>query len=202
MRSLLLASAGTIALVAAPAMVPAQVPPAESVAATTTLTAEQQAMVDAWPADRRAAYEAWPSDLRSYFWTLSPNQARGWWALTNEQRGQIFAMTPDQRTAAWVSIEAQLPAETPAPEQVQANPRGEGEASPTPPNPSTAAAPVPPAMPADPGYQAGPYKGALTPPPAEALNKTYPVCTRELQDGCQNPGEGGATKRRRTSKRS
>jgi hypothetical protein len=39
--------------------------------------------------------------------------------------------------------------------------------------------------------------GNLTPPPASALNKTYPVCTRTLQDNCQNPGEGGAPGRSR-----
>ena len=54
--------------------------------------------------------------------------------------------------------------------------------------PATAAQPVPPAMRADPSYQAGPYKGALTAPPAEALNKVYPVCTSKIQDSCRNPG--------------
>jgi hypothetical protein len=34
--------------------------------------------------------------------------------------------------------------------------------------------------------------GNLTPPPAQAMNKVYPLCTRRLQDNCQNPGEGGA----------
>jgi hypothetical protein len=34
--------------------------------------------------------------------------------------------------------------------------------------------------------------GNVTPPPESAMNKTYPVCTRRLQDNCQNPGEGGA----------
>ena len=34
--------------------------------------------------------------------------------------------------------------------------------------------------------------GNLTAPPQAALNKSYPVCTRALQDNCQNPGEGGA----------
>ena len=34
--------------------------------------------------------------------------------------------------------------------------------------------------------------GNLTPPPKSAMNKSYPVCTRALQDNCQNPGEGGA----------
>jgi hypothetical protein len=39
--------------------------------------------------------------------------------------------------------------------------------------------------------------GNLTPPPASALNKTYPLCSRTLQDNCQNPGEGGAPGRSR-----
>ena len=39
--------------------------------------------------------------------------------------------------------------------------------------------------------------GNLTAPPASSMNKTYPVCTRTLQDNCQNPGEGGAPGRSR-----
>jgi hypothetical protein len=39
--------------------------------------------------------------------------------------------------------------------------------------------------------------GNLTPPPQSALNKVYPVCSRTLQDNCQNPGEGGAPGRSR-----
>ncbi len=39
--------------------------------------------------------------------------------------------------------------------------------------------------------------GNLTPPPASAMNKTYPVCSRTLQDNCQNRGEGGAPGRSR-----
>ena len=34
--------------------------------------------------------------------------------------------------------------------------------------------------------------GNLTAPPPQAFNKTSPVCTRQLQDNCQTPGEGGA----------
>jgi hypothetical protein len=41
------------------------------------------------------------------------------------------------------------------------------------------------------------HPGNLTPPPVSAMNKTYPVCTRTLQDNCQNPGEGGAPRRSR-----
>ena len=39
--------------------------------------------------------------------------------------------------------------------------------------------------------------GNLTPPPASAMNKTYPVCTRGMTDNCQNAGEGGAPGRSR-----
>jgi len=72
--------------------------------------------------------------------------------------------------------------------QVQANPVGQGSPVVTEPNPQVANDPVPPALPADPAYRAGPYKGALTAPPPEAMNKVYPVCTRTLRDSCRNPG--------------
>ena len=75
--------------------------------------------------------------------------------------------------------------------QTQANPSGLGTPTATPPDPATAASPVAPAMPADPSYNAGPYKGALTPPPVEAMAKTYPLCTSTLQDSCINPSEAG-----------
>jgi hypothetical protein len=41
-------------------------------------------------------------------------------------------------------------------------------------------------MPADESYQGGPYKGALTPPPADAMAKDYPVCGKTVTDGCRN----------------
>ena len=30
--------------------------------------------------------------------------------------------------------------------------------------------------------------GAMTAPPAEAMSKTYPVCSRTVKDSCRNPG--------------
>jgi hypothetical protein len=40
----------------------------------------------------------------------------------------------------------------------------------------------------------GPYYGALVPPPRSSFGKEYPVCTKEVQDGCINrnnlPGKG------------
>ncbi len=75
--------------------------------------------------------------------------------------------------------------------QVQANPPGTDVPTMTAPDPVTAESAVRPAMPADPTYNAGPYKGALTAPPAQAMNKVYPVCTSKLQDSCVNPSEAG-----------
>lgn len=43
------------------------------------------------------------------------------------------------------------------------------------------------------------YPGNMGPPPADAMNKTYPVCRRGMTDECQNPGEGGAPGRDRAS---
>ncbi len=86
---------------------------------------------------------------------------------------------------------AQEPASPPAPPptvEQQANPQGAGAPTDAVPTPETASDPVPPAMPADPNYHAGPYKGALTPPPPQELDKTYPPCTKTLQDNCRNRG--------------
>jgi len=192
MRNLLFPAISALALLGATGPLVVQVSAAQTAvvtpAGTVVLTAAQQTDYDTWAPDQRTAYDAWPVDYRTYYWTLSPNQMHGWWRLTDVQRGQIMAMTPDQRVSAWTAIEAQLAAQ-PAPAVVQANPVGSSEPpAATPPNPVAAADPVPPATPADPGYQAGPYKGALTPPPAEAMNKVYPLCTKTLQDSCRNRG--------------
>lgn len=48
-----------------------------------------------------------------------------------------------------------------------------------------------------PGAMSSP--GNMAPPPADAMNKSYPVCTSKMQDSCQNPGEGGAPGRSRAS---
>jgi len=41
--------------------------------------------------------------------------------------------------------------------------------------------------------------GNMAPPPADAMNKTYPVCRGGMTDNCQNPGEGGAPGHSRAS---
>ncbi len=202
MRSFLLAGAGILTALAAPVALSAQ---ATSTVITPDgrvyqMTPEQQALFDAWAAERQTDYRAWPYDYQTYYWTLTPEQQGGYWALTPDQRGMIYKMSPDQRAKAWASVLAQVAGQTPATPPGQANPPGMGMPTAGVPNPATAAQPVPPAMPADSSYQGGPYKGALTPAPADAMNKTYPVCTRKLQDNCQNPGEGGAPGRSRATK--
>ena len=82
---------------------------------------------------------------------------------------------------------------------MQANPRGSDAPAVAAPDPATANSPVAPSRPADPSYQGGSYVGAASPPPADAMNKTYPVCGHGVVDSCQNPGEGGAPGRDRAS---
>ncbi|HEY0960345.1 MAG TPA: hypothetical protein VGE05_13920 [Novosphingobium sp.] len=202
MPNLFLAGAAALALACGATAVSGQAP------ASGALTSQQKTAYDGWPADKKAAYDAWPAEYQAYFWSLTDTQKTGWFALTDAQRKQVYELPPASRAAAWASIEQQLagaagasapatppptgdPAAmgaTPPADQVQANPPSAEPASPTPPNPPTASTPVPPAQPADPSYNAGPYKGAMTAPPPEALNKTYPVCSKTVQDNCRNRG--------------
>lgn len=163
------------------------------------LTPGEIAAYNAWSADQRASFDTWPVDYRTYYWSLTPPRQSGWWRLTDEQRAQIYALAEADRAAAWTRVEEQLAARPTGPIviQTQANPPGPGVPTATAPNPTNAGDPVPPAQPADPSYRAGPYKGALTPPPAEAANKAYPICSRTVTDSCQNRGEGGAPGRSR-----
>lgn len=79
------------------------------------------------------------------------------------------------------------------PEPARTADAANGQASPA---PSTTTV-VSDTDPATPTVIARTNPGNLTPPPRSAMNKTYPVCTRALQDSCQNPGEGGAPGRSR-----
>jgi hypothetical protein len=193
MRNSIVAGVSALALAALPAVLAAQPMPDEGTVTAETgaavaLTPEQQVLYDAWPEAQRMDYDAWPAEYKSYYWSLTADQQQGYWALTPEQREQIYKMAPAQRELAWKSVVDQLKGKTSEPAQVQANPKGPGTPTTGIPAPQSAEQAVPPAMPADPSYQAGPYKGALTPPPASAMNKEYPVCSKTVQDSCRNPG--------------
>jgi hypothetical protein len=193
MRSLFLAGSAGLTMLAVPAAIHAENAPApvsapvSAPATAPTLTADQKATYDAWPAAQKADYEAWPNDYKVYYWTLDADQQKGYWALTADQRGQIYKMSPEQRQMAWNSVVQQLKGETPATPAGQANPPGPGVPTAGVPDPQTAGQAARPAMPADESYQGGPYKGALTPPPATAEDKTYPKCSKTVTDSCVNP---------------
>jgi hypothetical protein len=67
-------------------------------------------------------------------------------------------------------------------EQTQSPPAAQAQL----PDPATANSPTAPAMPEDPNYHGQPYVGALTAPPADAMNKSYPACSAGVQDECRN----------------
>lgn len=151
-----------------------------------TPTRDQQAAMNGWSDQQKTDYRGWPNDYKVYYWTLNSDQQRGYWALSADQRGQIYKMTPEQRQVAWNAVVQQMSGKTPTTPPGQANPPGEGVPTNGVPDPQAAAQSAPPAMPADPGYQGGPYKGALTPPPATAMDKTYPRCSKTVHDSCRN----------------
>lgn len=179
MRHILLATVGMMAAVMAPGALSAQ-SDTMTPAAAITMTAEQQAMMSGWPADKQASFKTWPADYQTYFWTLTPAQQGGYWVLTNEQRGQLQKMTPQQRIATWQSIQAQM-AGQPAPSAETAMPQSTAGAGAMPAN--DAAAPMAPSA---------PMATAVPPASPEAMNKSYPLCSKTVTDGCQNRGEGGA----------
>ena len=170
---------------AGPAAAPASAMPTSQGAA---LTPAQKAVHDGWTPQQKADYASWPNDYKVYYWTLNADQQKGYWALTGEQRGQIYKMTPEQRQIAWNSVVQQMKGETPATPAGQANPPGEGMPTAGVPDPQAASQAARPAMPADENYQGGPYKGALTPPPATAMEKNYPKCSKTVTDSCVNRG--------------
>jgi hypothetical protein len=96
---------------------------------------------------------------------------------------------PESQTADEANAQAQ-----PAPPQTTVSPNPGSPATVTP-NPGGPATVSP--NPGAPATVTTTFPGNLTPPPASAMNKKYPVCTRQIQDSCQNPGEGGAPGRSR-----
>ena len=71
-------------------------------------------------------------------------------------------------------------------------PMGAMPGAPQVPADSPAASTLPPTTPTT-------VNNTLPSPPAADMNKAYPVCSRTVQDSCQNPGEGGAPGRSRAS---
>lgn len=182
MRTLLLTGAAVLSLASVPFVAVAQQADTSAAATVTTptLTVEQQTSFDAWPADRQTTYTTWNAAYQGYYWTLTPSQQDAYWLLSDEQRGQINGMTPAQRTIAWTSIERQVAG---APTANEAN------AAAAPVTETTVATRIAPD--GQPQAVVSTTTGNLTPPPASAQNKEYPVCRGAVQDSCINPREAG-----------
>ena len=196
MRRFLLASATSLAMVCGASSILAQAPATTS----TPMSAEQKTEYDSWPADQRTSYDGWPADHQNYYWSLTPNQRTGWWALSDQQRQQLMTMDPPRRAAAWASIEKQLaaapssagtgyapgapggvaPSAATAPAGAQSADAAAAGAQ----SADTAAAAV--AAPAGSGAQAEATR--MNEPPVADAGKTYPPCTKTLQDNCRNRG--------------
>lgn len=201
MRSFIFSSVAALALgVSAPALF------AQTTTITSyTMTSEQKAAHDAWVAERVAAYAAWPATYQEYYWTLTPSQQNGWWVLNDAQRGQVYAMTPDGRVTAWTSIEAQLAGQpvtattstsAPVAAAPAAAPATAADANASAPPIATTTTTITP-TPMGAAVASTTTTGNMAPPPADAMGKSYPVCTSKMQDSCQNRGEGGAPGRSR-----
>lgn len=170
--------------------------------------ADKKASYDKWPAEYQAYFWSLSASQQTGWFALSDAQRKQVYDMPPASRAaawvsieqQLAGATPPSASAAPLSATttpmpdaAAVPPPSDsdaaaAPEQVQANPVGSSQATDPAPDPATAGSPVAPSMPADPSYNAGAYKGALSAPPADAMNKTYPVCSRTVQDSCRNRG--------------
>ncbi|NCP12114.1 MAG: hypothetical protein GW859_09225 [Sphingomonadales bacterium] len=173
MKNLMIATA----LMCAPAALLAQTTASEMDGSmqdtTVVMTAEQQAMYDAWPVDRRTSFDAWPNDYRVYYWTLTPDQQGAYWALTNDQRAMVAKMTPAQREAAWQQVMTQYKA--------QAASTGERVSHPAPSGTTPAG---------NPAGSAGHAKaGPMTSTTAPADTATPPYCSATVKDNCMQRNE-------------
>lgn len=180
MRTLLMAGAASLAVLALPANLYAQQAGAEAtVAAEIELNAEQRASYDAWPPDRQFSYDAWSPEHQEYFWTLTPSQQEAYWLLNDEQRGQIATLTPEQQTQAWQSIESQLA-------------RADAAASaPNSPNASaTAQAATSAARTAGAGEPRMVSNSVVQTTPGEPPSE-YPICKGDSDDRCINAWAAG-----------
>lgn len=145
-------------------------------------TAQQRSVYSGWPADRRGEFDALPAEQQTYYWTLSQDQQEGFWALTPDQRTRLFNMSPEQRQSAWRSIMQQLQG------QDSTSPMGQSSQPGTAGSNTAGSTQGSANMPANQAQPAGIGGGTAAPPPAEAMNKDYPVCSRTVQDSCRNPG--------------
>ena len=116
--------------------------------------------------EQQAAMTGWPMDKQTMFKTWPADYQAYFWTLTPDQQTGYWALTNQQRG----QIQQMTPEQRMAAWQaIQAQLAGQ---------------PVPMA-------QSAPMTETVA-PATEAMNKTYPLCSKTVQDSCQNRGEGGA----------
>ena len=113
-------------------------------------------------AEQQGQFDSWPADRQSTFRNWPSDYQSYYWTLTPEQQNGYWALSDQQRS--------QLGSLGPDQRQAALN-----------------------AMMAAPGGAHGmamsDSAGAgIPPPPASDMNKTYPPCSKTLQDNCRNRG--------------
>lgn len=185
MRTLLMAGAASLAVLALPAALPAQdtAPTADAhTGAHAGMTAEQRARYEAWPLERRTTFDSLDREEQDYFWTLTPERQDIWWTLTRDERAQIRGMDPENHARAWASIEQQAAVAAAAEGEAGVLARTNGATT---------------------GAQAGMTSGAgadvrglrfesneVVQRVAEAPSE-YPICRGDIDDRCINAWEAG-----------
>ena len=132
-----------------------------------TMTPQQMTIYNGLTADQKVQFDGWDLQQKGLYFALSA-----------EQRSQLWALPMAQRQQAWMQIRkaAGLPA-TPAMNNSGGAMAQDNMATGAMAKDSMAT-----------GTQKMANSGARTAPPAAAMNKDYPKCSRTVTDNCMNPG--------------
>ncbi|MEJ2458373.1 MAG: hypothetical protein P8Y58_09595, partial [Novosphingobium sp.] len=117
---------------------------------------------------QQAELATWPADVKSYYASLASDRQKAFWALSPEQRAQVAALPAEQQEQVWASIMQQL-------STLQAGAGYTGAAQPS--GMDDEAAPGRPPLAESP---------AATAPSHQAMNKSYPRCSKSVRDECRN----------------
>ncbi len=145
-----------------------------------TMNPQQQAIYNGLTAEQKASFDGWDLQQKGLYF-----------ALNAEQRSQLWALPAAQRAQAWMQIRqaAGLPATPPAQSTTGATAStrattgamaGQGN--------NMNSSMRKPAGSMGSGTNMAAKSGAAASPPAAAMNKDYPTCSRTVTDNCVNPG--------------
>ncbi|MBH9537831.1 hypothetical protein [Novosphingopyxis sp. YJ-S2-01] len=145
-----------------------------------TMNPQQQAIYNGLTAEQKASFDSWDLQQKGLYF-----------ALNAEQRSQLWALPQAQRDQAWMQIRkaAGLPATPPAQSATgaTASTRGTTGAMAGQGNNMNSSMRKPAGSMGS-GTNREAMSGAAAKPPASAMNKDYPTCSRTVTDNCVNPG--------------